>query len=174
MKAKKCIIPLITIVIIGILISCFVNQIKLNGSTLKSRELRLRKISKLGETTTIEQEISIDGYIISGYTTNNNQHGLAVFTPTGNGKHEFQQNINKHNDELIFLDYYINSKFYTIVWANKADLDYAEITYTVEDKTGETIKLDAQNDKIIYTQAPSSNHYSLEYRFIDKNGKIYE
>lgn len=173
MKAKKCIIPLITIAVIGLLISYFINQSKLNGSTLESRELRLREISNLGEITTINQEITIDGYIISGYTTNNNRYGLAVFAPAGNGKYDFQTNINRQNDELIFLDYTINTKFYTLVWANKADLDYSEITYTIKGKTGETIKLDAKNNKIIYTEAPS-NDFSVKYRFIDKNGKIYE
>lgn len=173
MKTKKYITPLITIAVIGLLICYFINQSKLNGSTLESRELRLKEISNLGESTNIDQEITIDGYIISGYTTDNNRYGLAVFVPAGNGKYDFQTNINGQKDELIFLDYTINTKLYTLVWANKADLDYAEITYTTEGKTGETIRLDAKNNKIIYTEAPS-NDFSVKYRFIDENGKIYE
>lgn len=89
MNAKKYGIPLIAIVVIILLISHFVNQSKLNGSTLKSRELRLREISNLGELTSIDQEIKIDSYIISGYITNNHRYGLAVFAPSGNGKYDF-------------------------------------------------------------------------------------
>jgi len=171
MKAKKYIIPFITIVVIGLLISLYVNQSKLNGSTLESRELRLREISNLGEITTIDQEITIDGYIISGYNAKNNQHGLAVFVPESKGKYKFQTNVNRQNGELIFLTATVNEKLYNLFWANKTDLDYAEITYTIDGKTGEVIKLDAKNNKIIYTEAPSSD-FSVEYHFVDKNGKF--
>ena len=173
MKLKKYIIPFSIIVIAGFLIIFFINQNKLNGSTIESRELRLREISNLGQVTTIDQEITIDGYIISGYTAKNNQYGLAVFVPEGNGKYVFQTNTNRQNNELLFLTTIINAKQYNLFWAKKADLDYAEITYTIDGKTGETIKLDAKNNKILYTEAPS-NDFSVEYHFVDKNGIIYE
>lgn len=82
-------------------------------------------------------------------------------------------NVNRQNDRLIFWDRTINRKFYNLFWANKADLDYAEITYTIDGRIGETIKLDAKNNKILYTEVPS-NDFSVEYRFVDKNGIIYE
>jgi hypothetical protein len=154
------------------LITFFINQNKLNGSTIESRELRLREISNLGEVTTIDQEITVDGYIISGYTAKNNKYELAVFVPVGNGKYDFQTNANRQNKELLFLTTIINEKQYNLFWANKADLDYAEITYTIDGKAGETIKLDAKNNKIIYTEAPLSD-FSVEYRFVDVNGNRY-
>ena len=65
MKSKKYIIPLIAIIVIGVVISIFVIQ-NMNGcDTLENRERRLREISNLGEVTNIDQEISIDDYIIS-------------------------------------------------------------------------------------------------------------
>lgn len=170
MKSKKFIISFIIIVII---ITIFIIP-NVNGcDTLENRELRLREISNLGEVTNIDQELTIDGYIISGYTTKNNIHGLAVFAPTNNGKYEFQTNINRQSDKLILLTTTINQTLYNVFWANKANLDYAEITYTIDSKTGETLIIDAQNNQIIYTEAPTSN-FSVEYYFVDKNGVRYE
>lgn len=173
MKLKKYIIPFSIIVIAGLLITFFFNQNRLNGSTIESRELRLREISNLGKVTTIDQEITIDGYIISGYTAKNNQYGLAVFVPAGNGKYNFQTNANRQNKELLFMTTIINEKQYNLFWANKADLDYAEITYMIDGKAGETIEMDAQNNQIIYTEAPS-NDFSVEYYFVDINGNQYK
>lgn len=81
--------------IAGLLIGFFVNQNKLNGSTVESRELRLRQISNSGKVTTINKEITIEDYIVSRYTAKNNQYGLAIFAPTGNGNYEFQSNVNR-------------------------------------------------------------------------------
>lgn len=67
----------------------------------------------------------------------------------------------------------INEKQYNLFWANKADLDYAEITYMIDGKAGETIEMDAQNNQIIYTEAPS-NDFSVEYYFVDINGNQYK
>lgn len=170
---KKYVIPFIIILIIGILVSYFVYKSKINGSTIESRELRLKQISNLGESTNIDEEIIIDDYIFSGYITKNNRYGLAVFTPAGNGKYDFQTNVNSNNDELIFLPYVINGKAYNLFWANKADLDYAEIIYTIDGNKGEIIKIDAKNNKIIYTEEPSKD-FSVEYYFIDVKGKLYK
>lgn len=173
MNLKKFTIPLIEIVVVGIVISVFVIQNTNRCDTLENRERRLKEISNLGEVTHIDQETTIDDYIISGYITKNDRYGLAVFAPTGDGKYEFQTNINRQNDELIFIAATINQTPYNLFWANKLNLDYAEITYTIAGKTGETIKIDAQNNQIIYTEAPAID-YNVEYIFVDKNGTRYE
>ncbi|MEG1557871.1 MAG: hypothetical protein RR368_05480 [Oscillospiraceae bacterium] len=170
---KKVYIPLIAIIVIGVVISIFVIQ-NMNGcDNLENRERRLREISNLGEVTDIGQEISIGDYIISGYTAKNNRHGLAVFAPTGDGKYKFQTNVNRENDELVLITTNINQTPYNIFWANKANLDCAEITYTVDGKIGETITVDAQDNQIVYTESPTEN-YNVEYIFVDKNGTRYE
>ena len=173
MKLKKSTIPLVAIIVIGIVISVFVIQNTNNCDTLENRERRLRDISNLGEVTNIDQETVIDDYIISGYTTKNNQYGLAVFAPAGNGRYKFQTNVNRQNDELVFITATINKTLYNLFWANKANLDYAEITYTIAAKTEKTIKIDAQNNQIVYTVAPSTD-FSVEYSFTDLNGTRYE
>lgn len=94
---------------------------------------------------------------------------MAVFATDGDGVYRFQTNANRFNDELAFITVYINRKPYNVFWANKMDLDYAEIAYTIDGNIGETIKLDAKDNKIIYTEAPSSE-FSVEYYFFDING----
>ena len=173
MKSKRIVISLIVIVAMGIVATIFSITNINSCDTTVNRELRLREIENLGEVTTIGEELIIDGYIISGYTTKNNQYGLAVFAPTGDDKYEFQSNYNMQNNELISLTIIINQTNYNIFWANKANLDYAEIIYTVDGNTGETITIDAQDNQIIYTDF-FAKEYSVEYSFVDKNGNRYE
>ncbi len=71
--------------------------------------------------------------------------------------------------EFIFA----NNKFYDVFWSNKEELDYAEVIYESKAKVSEPIKLDAKNNKIVYSEAPSGD-YSVEYYFVDLNGKRYE
>jgi hypothetical protein len=58
---------------------------------------------------------------------------------------------------------------YDLFWANKTNLDYAEITYTISNKSQKSLKLDASENKIIYNKSPSNN-YSVEYVFVDAEG----
>lgn len=173
MKSKRGVTSLIAIMIVVIVATIFMIKDINNCDTVKNRELRLRRVDNLGEVTTIDQELTIDDYVISGYTTKNNRHGLAVFSPTGDGKYEFQTNVNRQNDELIFTIATINQTLYNVFWANKANLDYAEITYTINGETDETLTIDAQDNQIIYVKAPVT-HYNVEYIFVDKNGTRYE
>jgi hypothetical protein len=79
----------------------------------------------------------------------------------------------REDNELVFMTTTINHKPYNLFWANKANLDYAEITYTLSGVVGKTVKLDAKDNIIIYTEAPAKD-FSVEYCFVDKNGNRYE
>lgn len=174
MKNKKYIIPIaVGSVFIVLILVFFSMQSNPDGSTVESRELRLNKLSKIYGNAHISCEIKIDDYIVSGYISSNNKHGLAIFEPQGNGKYRFQTSYLREKDELVYGNAIINQKFYDLFWANKADLDYAEITYIVSNKSEETLKLDATDNKIIYKEAPS-NDYAVEYVFVDANGNRYE
>lgn len=116
--------------------------------------------------------VRIDDYIISGYVTKNSRYGLAVFAAEGDRAYRFQSNVNRFNDELALIAVIINHKQYNVFWANRPDLDYAELTYTVDGMIEEPINLDAKDNKIIYTEAPS-NDFSVEYCFFDINGNCY-
>lgn len=174
MKNKKYIIPIaVSSVFIVLLLAFFTMQSNPNGSTVESREMILNKLNNIDGNAHIGSEIKIDDYIVSGYISSNNKHGLAIFEPQGNGKYRFQTNFLREKDELVYGNIIINQKFYDLFWANKADLDYAEISYIVSNKPEENLKLDATDNKIIYMEAPS-NDYAVEYVFVDTNGNRYE
>lgn len=174
LKNKKYVIPCVVgAILIVLLASFFAMRSRPDCSTLESRELRLSELSNLDGDTHISCEIEIDGYIVSGYSSSNHKYGLAIFEPQGNGKYKFQTNSTRENDELVFMTAIINQKSYNLFWANKADLDYAEITYTLSGMVGETVKLDAKDNIIIYTEAPAKD-FSVKYCFVDKNGNRYE
>jgi len=174
MKYKKYIYPItVGFVFIVLLLAFFSTQSNPDGSTTESRELILNKLSKINGNAHISCEIKIDDYIVSGYISSNNKHGLAIFEPEGNGKYRFQTNYLREKDELVYGNIIINQKFYDLFWANKVDIDYVEITYIVSNGSEETLKLDATDNKIIYKEAPSKD-YSVEYVFVDANGNRYE
>lgn len=172
MKNKKYIILIAVGFVFIILLIFFFTQSNPDGSSVESRELMLSK-SKINDNAHISYEIKIDNYIVSGYISSNNKHGLAMFEPKGNGKYKFPFSYLIDKDALIHCNVIINHKSYDLFWANKADLDYAEITYIFPNKSEETLKLDAKGNKIIYKEAPSNN-YAIQYVFVDTNGNRYE
>ena len=173
MKSKKIIMWSAAIMALGAVIAIFVLQNTNGCATLQDRERRLREISNLGEAVNIEEELFIDGYVVSGYTAKNNRYGLALFAPAANGSYGFQTNVNRERDRLVLLSTLIGHKHYDIFWANRANLDHAEITYTISGRTEETLILDAGDNQIIYTEAPARD-YSVHYIFVDKNGTRHE
>ena len=148
-------------------------QSQLDGSTLDSREKRISKLGQLKGNPHIDLETNLEGYIISGYTSSNSQYGLAIFTPHSKGKYTFQTNYNSTNNEIISGNLSVNGNNYDLFWANKADLDYAEITYRVQGNSPEIVKLDASNNKILCSEAPYKD-YSVEVVFFDIHGNRYE
>jgi hypothetical protein len=171
-KRKKYIFAVAAILILSfVFISFFFQQSKLDGSTLESRELRLNQSDNNG--IHIASEIQIDEHIISGIVDANNKYGLAIFAPEDNNKYRLQTRFLRDNGQIITGHTIINEIDYDLFWYNQADLDYAKITYTVQGKKLEPIKLDAGENKILYHKAPSNN-YSVEVTYYDTHGNQYE
>jgi hypothetical protein len=171
MKVKKYVFVTAIILILSVVfISFFYQQSKLDGSTLESRELRLNQSD---DGIHIASEIKIDEYIISGIVSTNSKYGLAVFEPENNNKYKLQTRYLEDNSEIVTEHTIINGTDYDLFWYNQADLDYAEITYAVQGKKLEPIKLDAGENKILYYKAPG-NEYSVEVIFYDTQGNQYE
>jgi hypothetical protein len=170
MKVKKYVFVTAIILILSVVfISFFYQQSKLDGSTLESRELRLNQSD---DGIHIASEIKIDEYIISGIISTNSQYGLAVFEPENN-KYKLKTRSLEDNSEIVTEHTIINGTDYDLFWYNQADLDYAEITYAVQGKKLEPIKLDAGENKILYYRAPGDD-YSVEVIFYDTQGNQYE
>lgn len=151
-------------------ISFFFQQCKLDGSTLESRELQLNQSDN---GIHIASEIKIDEHIVSGIIDANNKYGLAIFEPEDNDKYKLQTRSLRDNSEIIIEHTIVNETDYDLFWYNQADLDYAKVTYTVQGKKLEPIKLDVRENKILYHKAPS-NDYSVDVSFYDSKGNQYE
>ena len=171
MKRKEYIFAAAIVLILSIVSVCFFfQQSKLDGTTLESRELRLNQSDN---GIHIASEIKIDEHIVSGIIDANNKYGLAIFEPEDDNKYKLQTRFSRDNDEIAIGYTIVNEIGYDLFWYNHADLDYAEITYTVQGKKLEPIKLDAKENKILYYKAPS-NDYSVEVTFYDTQGNQYE
>ena len=175
MKSKKYIIPSVIILCIVVFFFVFMSQNKNDCDTLEAREKRISEVSSLEEGANIDHEkfINDDEYIISGYNTNGNRHGLAIFGQRDDGTYQFESTVSGTNNEILSTTRTIGTENFNFFWANKANLDYAEITYTVDGIAEEIITINAQNNEIIYTKAPAKD-YSVECVFIDNDGTRYE
>ena len=170
-KKTRVLLLLAALVVVGCLIVYFDGLV---GNTVESRELRLRQIEGLGESVTIGQELELAGYIVSGYTTAGiRPYGLAVFKPAGVGRYRLQSRSSAYSNQIIEISTRIDETHYSFFWANKADLAYAEITYTMDGKAGETIRLDATDNRIVVAEAPAEKSYGAEFYFYDQNGNRY-
>lgn len=164
---------IIFVVIADFFIGTYLKPQAFDCADIENRTLRLREVTDLGESTLIATEITIDGYLISGYSSENGKYGLAIFEPKEDETYEFSGNYSVESDQVLFGNTTINGKQYDLFWANQADLEYAEITYSNSGEPAEPLKLDATGNQIVYNEAPS-NDYSVAYAFVDMNGNRYE
>jgi hypothetical protein len=171
MKSKRYILAVAIIIILSVVfVELYLQQSKVDGSTVESRELILNR-SENG--VHIVSEIQIDDDIISGIIGSNNKYGLAVFKSQANGKYKFQTRVLRESGRTIIEHTFVNNVAYDLFWRNQVDLDYAEIIYTVQGNELEPIKLDARDNQILYCEAPS-NDYSVEVVYYDIQGNRYE
>lgn len=169
MKKNIFIFFIIIIVLTG-LIHFFILHNRSASSTVNLRESYLNQLNNLSNVH-IDSEITIDNYIICGYTSSNNNYGLAIFEPLTKNNYKFQSNINSIDNEIIITTILINNVYYDLFWANKSDLDFAKIIYYTSSGRKE-YKLDASNNKILFLKAPTEN-YDVYPIFFDTSGVCY-
>ena len=177
---KKIFLPVIFVLIAAI----FILSQKIPCSTTAQREERLREIDRLKNGATIITETEIEGYIVSGYITDDMRYqGIAKFKPDGKGNYEFSSNVNRDYGDLVMASLtvqdmekeasYNSVKNYDVFWANREDVEKIELTYTPEGGEREVVTLDATGNKIVYYPCDYKS-YSVEYKFYDKDGNIFE
>lgn len=162
---KFVIFPVILLLLVFLVIN------KKNCSTLELRQQYLNGLVNLSDVN-IDTEIKIDGYIISGYTSANSIYGVAIFAPVYGGNYKFQSNINKDYSEILVSAIVIRGVNYNLFWANRENLDYAQITYSTSDGT-EKYRLDISANEIVYMQAPDK-YYEVSAIFVTTDGKRYQ
>lgn len=170
MKKKGIII--ITIILLAILgYGAFQYYSQPDGSTLESREEILKGTPK-GIEWNIAQEQEFNGYLLSSIYADN-KSGIAVFEPIGNAKYKLVSREWRDAEDIVTSGFSIDGEWYDIIWFNGAETSSAEITYSVNGKENEPIVFDTSDMKIICVQAPAKD-YSLEVKYYDDNGNVYE
>lgn len=161
---------LVIVVVYGV--RYFQNSKIHNGATLESRKVCVKEKY---EGIRITEEIRIDDYIVSGIVDTNGDYGFAVFEPKGTEKYILQSTCLAEQGHVAIGQLRTGEKAYNLFWSDQTDLDRAEIIYT--DQSGnemmEPIILDAEENNILYHEAPDSD-YTVTVVYYDHNGNSYE
>lgn len=161
----------IALVVFTGLVCIFLFSNKSSCSTVNLREQYLKQLSNL-RGVHITSEITIDDYIISGYTSSNGNYGIAIFQPINGTNYKFQNNIACTSDKILITTVVINKTAYDLFWANQSDLNFAEISYTTSSGS-QKYNLDASNNKILYLKSPD-NDYTVSAVFVASDGTRYQ
>lgn len=171
-KMKKYILLiLITLIAGAALIWNVMKHRDVDGSTMERRE---NALNVSGKNFHISSEIVIDNYIVSGIIGDNEKFGLAIFAPR-DGKYKYQTWFLREKGEIAIGYVLTEVSDYNLIWFNQPNMDYALITYMDHAlrKELEPIKLDASENQILYSEAPSNN-YSIKVVYYDNQGVKYE
>lgn len=145
---------------------------KRDGRTRESRELILRE--ELGADFVICEQ-KINGIIYVAFEFPNGRIGVVGFEQDGDryktsGLHSKYSNSDVPNVQDVIGEYA------DIIFLNKPDLSYVELTYEVIDIHGETVqvtnRLEFNGDRILYAKRPQYSE-PISMTFYDLNGNEY-
>jgi hypothetical protein len=178
---------IILLIVVGCLVLLcilpYVFNLKYNGATKESRQLVLQK--KYDATDVIDETelennymATREKYILVAANFKDNKKGLAIFKKQGSKTYELE--TIKYNDDSDIIVYGIPEHFtnYHILFLDKPNLDYVEITYDHSEDVDEpenaieTKKYDAKKDKILCVNATMDE--PAKVTFYDTNGNKYE
>jgi len=173
MKNKNFII--VSVIVLFIIVSIVYSINQLYGNTVEARQTIL---SKPSNSTIILSEIIIENYIISEIIDQQAGYGYARFEANQYGNYTLKTKmIRTQESEPIISDIIqIGDKPYEILMCNKSGLDYAEIIYT-DDITGkrlEPFRIDMNNSRVAFVEAPEYSSYTRYVAFYDNKGNKFE
>lgn len=143
------------------------------GNSIQSRERLLNTTISKGNEWTIAKELELDGYIISAAHSADNKSALAIFEPTANDKYKLLTSTNREKDEIVIDGAIINGNWYDLIWFNGAQTEYAEITYTIDGQSQDTMRYNTTDMDIIFCKN-LEKEYSINISYYDSNGNKYE
>lgn len=142
-----------------------------DGSTVESREEMLKGIPQ-GTQWNIAQDQALDNYLLSCIYSDS-KSGIAVFESNGNEKYKLVSREWRDADDIVISGFIIGNQWYDLIWFNGASTSYAEVIYTIDGVKAEPTIFDASDMKIICSKAPAKD-YSLEVKYYDNDGNVYE
>lgn len=166
----------ILIAVIAILALClaafFFLQSKPDGTTVESREEQLREMPK-NMNWSIVSEVELEGYLVCAVSTSA-QDGIAIFEPKGNGRYQCYS-VSYGPWGTIMVDHaYLGDTWYELFWLNQPELDYLQLTYTIEDVPQDPIQIDAKDGGVLYQESPDADSFSIDIVYYDIHGNLYE
>lgn len=173
MKRKKIWILIAVIVLLALCFAAFFFlQSQPDGSTVESREEQLREMPK-NLNWNIVSEVELEGYLISAVSTST-QDGIAIFEPKGEGRYQCYS-VSYGPRGTIMVDHpLLGDTWYELFWLNQPDLDYLQLTYTIEDVRNDPIQIDAKDGRILYHESPDADSFSIDIVYYDIHGNLYE
>lgn len=167
---KKKILFIISVAFIVLLVLIYLFLIP-NGKTKESREEILRDSTAGKYVWEISQEIKLHDYIIS--SVYGNKEGLAIFKENGFGRYKLQGVNYRGKGEVIITQIIHEQEVYYVAWCNQADLDYAEVIYTIDNEELEPRIFDVKENSLISFKSPSDD-FGMRIVYYDKNGNYYD
>ena len=143
------------------------------ADTAERREQILREAISTGSDWTIVKETELDGYLISGAYSTDNQSALAIFEPVGNGNYKLMTATNQNREEILIDRARIRDKWYDFIWFDGAETEYAEITYTIGESESDTRRYDTRDMEILCCESPETE-YTLQVVYYDRDGNPYQ
>lgn len=161
-KIKGKLIGVITILVLCISACTSMDK----ESAMKIREERIQKAH--GEDWKVHSETQIGEFVFSA-AYSQEEIGIKVFPPSENkdGRPTLATPFYFTEANCISQEFRYDGIYYYLFWTNRSDVDYAEITYTVDGEKQEPIRYDAK--EIFYSQVPCGD-YSYEMIYYDTNG----
>lgn len=147
---------------------------KRDGRTRESRELILREDD---EADFVIEEYKTEDAIYTAFECLNGRIGVAKFNLEKN-KYRWGSTHYADNDVPNVIYEIIDGKYCDIIFFNKPNLDYVELTYKVIDYEAKEIevtkRIEYEKEKQILRAERSQVSEPASMTFFDKNGKKYE
>ena len=144
---------------------------KRDGRTKESRELIL---TARKDVDFVICEQKINGIIYVAFELPNGRIGMTAFEEEG-GKYKLSGWTRYSNSDVPTVEKVL-WEYADIIFLNKPDLSYVELTYEVIDIRGETVqvtnRLEFDGDRILYAERPQYSE-PISMTFYDVNGKEY-
>lgn len=176
MKKKKIVVFAVAFVLVILavyVVFAYQHNKAYDGATVKSRETLLDQAIGEGKSWTIAIEREIEGYIVSGAYSANNQAAVAVFEPVGEDKYKLMTTDNRSSDEVIADTVLINGASYHLIWFQGAQTEYAEIVYTIDGQAQDAKRYNTADMEIICEKVPTKE-YTMDIAYYDSEGNKYE
>ena len=173
MKGKKSAVLLaVLVLLVGAVIGAVLSG-EPDGRTTESREQILRE--RPGRIDWhISSEMMLGEYIVSCVYAGQ-YDGIAIFKPQKGGRYDYQTIHYRAKGDIVTLHTLpIDGRSYMLCWLNRADLDYAEVTFTVDGEAPEIQRLDAGELGLICVEEPDADSFTADVVYYDNAGNAIE